>query len=392
MAERKYDIIIWGASGFSGALVVDHYAKHYSGSGLKWAVAGRSVGKLQSVCEQAKVKVDCLTANIDNPKSIEDLLSQTKVVIACAGPFCKVGTPIVEACIKVGTHYCDITGEFWWIHDLIQKYHQLAVAKKVLIVPCCGYDSVPSDIGTFFAVNTMKEKHNEEVVRVRNFVGGSNAGLSTGTLQTALISMGNSETKKMSKDLFLLVPKDKKIGDDKDLGPHYHKDEKCYTIPFPMEVINSKIVRRSAGLLNYGSNFTYEECTKTNMVVAFLTMLFTPLFTFIIGLSFIQTLILKLLPVNPSKESMEKNGRVSMRFVTEGSKKTKIQTTFKMTADGYVATGIMAGEAALCIVNNSKEISQVGGILTPASAFGNALVKRLENVGLVLQLEKNKNE
>ena len=152
MSQRKYDVILYGASGFTGKQTVDYFAK-YAPAGLKWAIAGRNREKLEAVNHP---KVDVLVADGADSSALANLAAQTSVVATTAGPFTLYGTPLVEACVKNRTHYVDITGETPWIRTLIDRFHKEAEANETRIIPCCGFDSIPSDYGAWLLARQMK--------------------------------------------------------------------------------------------------------------------------------------------------------------------------------------------------------------------------------------------
>eukprot|EP00877_Chromochloris_zofingiensis_P009998 jgi/Chrzof1/5251/Cz15g19010.t1 len=160
--QRPFQIVVYGASGFTGRLVCEHIARDYRGQ-LRWAMAGRDHGKLESVKEDL-VKFDpdiqavpVLLADANDSSALSKLASQTEVIIQVAGPYAKYGDKVVEASVNAGTHYCDLTGEVLWVRRQIQRHHETAADKGVKIVHNCGYDSIPSDLGTLFVVDHVKK-------------------------------------------------------------------------------------------------------------------------------------------------------------------------------------------------------------------------------------------
>ena len=153
--EKKFDIIIYGASGFTGSLGAKYIEKYTDK--ISWAIAGRDLNKLQKLQEQLKSRPEIIIADGNNEEALINLTQSTKVVASYAGPFNKYSNLLVKACVKTSTHYVDITGEAIWVRDLIDDYHQECIEKKIKIIPACGYDSIPSDIGTFFTAKQINE-------------------------------------------------------------------------------------------------------------------------------------------------------------------------------------------------------------------------------------------
>ena len=150
--EKTYDIIIWGASGFTGRLVVDYFCHSQSNTNLNWAVAGRNEKKIKEVLNGRDVPV--LIADSHDKDSLNDLVKKTKVILTTVGPYARYGSKLVEACAENGTHYCDLTGEVHWMRHMINKYQLIAKESGAKIVHTCGFDSIPSDIGVFFLQKT----------------------------------------------------------------------------------------------------------------------------------------------------------------------------------------------------------------------------------------------
>ncbi|KAJ1568957.1 hypothetical protein HK096_004734, partial [Nowakowskiella sp. JEL0078] len=214
---RKFDIIVFGATGFTGELVARYLFVNYVPSGLRIAIAGRSLDKLEAVklsliekynvSESKSFDIPIIIASSSDIESLDKMVSQTKVIITTVGPFEVHGRPLanlykVEACIRAGTHYIDSTGETTFISSIIDSYHESAVEKKVLIVPSCAYDSVPSDMGTYYLANFFREKYNLRLENVYGSLKVVGFGVSAGTAGTGLIMM---EKKFTSMDPGILV-------------------------------------------------------------------------------------------------------------------------------------------------------------------------------------------
>ena len=196
--EKKYEIVVYGATGFTGQISCKYLRDNYKD--LAWAVAGRNRDKLEQVKSDSELECDVIVAHGDDLESLKSLASQTKVVLSTAGPFARYGSLLVQACVEEGAHYTDITGENHWVRGLIEKHHSEAASKGIRIIPSCGYDSIPSDLGTFFTVSQF----NKPVTRV-DVYQEAQGGVSGGTTET-IFSMGGL-TKKM-RDPFILNPKE----------------------------------------------------------------------------------------------------------------------------------------------------------------------------------------
>ena len=153
---KQYDVVLYGAGGFTGKQTVAYFSRH-APPGLRWALAGRHRDKLEAArAENGAHAAEILIADSDDQATVDAVVSRTRLVLSTAGPFALYGTPVVDACVRFATHYVDITGETPWVHDLIARYHERAAAAGTRIIPCCGFDSVPSDLGAFLMARHMQ--------------------------------------------------------------------------------------------------------------------------------------------------------------------------------------------------------------------------------------------
>ena len=270
--ENKLDLIIWGATGFTGQLVCQHIKNNYSKTKLVWAIAGRNKEKLLTICKKFNLNEKMIfVADSNNIESLIKLSSKTKVICTTVGPYAKHGTNLIEACIKTGTNYCDITGETQWIRRIIDKYHKKAEEKGIKIINSCGFDSIPSDMGVYYSQKKIFERTGKYANKINMRVAGAKGGISGGTYN----SLSNVlEEARVDKDVrktlinpYGLNPIDKQSGPDKhDLQRVvFDKISNSWIAPFVMAGINTKIVRRSHALIDfkYGSGFSYDEATLT---------------------------------------------------------------------------------------------------------------------------------
>ncbi|GMH34093.1 hypothetical protein BSKO_01927 [Bryopsis sp. KO-2023] len=405
-SARPFQVIVWGATGFTGKLVCEHIAAEYQGK-LKWAMAGRNQGKLEgvrkdlsSINELCK-DVPIVVADSADQSSVDEMVSQADVVVACAGPFAKYTATVVDASVRHGTHYCDITGEVLWVRDNIRKYHDEAKEKKVKIVHCCGFDSIPSDLGTFFVTHHVRNTLNKGCKSVEALVEDMQGAASGGTIYTIMDMMAGmtKEKGKLLADPYSLDPPDSRRGRDTQaaLTPFYSSNAETWTSPFIMEGVNSRVVRRSNALLDnaYGKDFGYIEAMKNG---GFLSAAMGSLMYIGVGVVFAfrwgQALAMKFLPSpgeGPTKEQ-QLNGSFKFRYVAEteepeGGKPEKVVATMGVTGfdPGYWGTARMVLECALCQVFDSEKLKEQGvmegGVLTPATAFGMVAVERLRAAG-----------
>lgn len=403
--ERDFDVIVWGASGFTGRLVAEYlYGKYGIDGDLRWAMGGRNLQKLQEVAEKLKIKnVPFVTADSHDPKSLAKMVKKTKVICTTVGPYAKYGTELVAACIEQGTDYCDLTGEVQWMRRIIDTYHDKAKEKGVRIVHTCGFDSIPSDMGVYFLQQEAKKRYGDFCETIKFRVRAAKGGLSGGTYASLSNVMAEAEADNSIYEIldnpYGLNPKGEMTGPDKpDLQKvEYDEDAKAYIAPFIMATINTKVVRRSNALLDYryGENFRYDEAIITGKgvsgrlkgwggVLALGAMMAAK------PGSIMKKLIDIALPEpgeGPSKRKRE-SGFYNLLFIGKLEEGTVIRA--KVTGDrdpGYGSTSKMLGESAVCLALDEDFSPDEGGILTPSVAMGEALLSRLQsNAGLTFTI------
>ena len=266
---KQYDVVLYGAGGFTGKQTVAYFSRH-APPGLRWALAGRHRDKLEAArAESGAHAAEILIADSDDQATVDAVVSRTRLVLSTAGPFALYGTPVVDACVRFATHYVDITGETPWVHDLIARYHERAAAAGTRIIPCCGFDSVPSDLGAFLMARHMQAL-GVPCVEVRGYFQLS-GGLNGGTI-ASLMNLLTSDTGSRPGGPFMLDPPtahgSRQTARSRALmAPRYDVDIGTWIGPFFMAPINTRIVRRSAALFAewqepYGPEFVYQEALK----------------------------------------------------------------------------------------------------------------------------------
>ena len=396
---KKLDLIIWGATGFTGQLVSQYINKTYSSTNLKWGIAGRNKEKIFSIAKKLKINGDrVLIAESKNLESLIKLTSKTKVICTTVGPYAKLGTNLIEACISTGTDYCDITGETQWIRRIIDKYHKLAEEKNIKIINSCGFDSIPSDMGVYYSQKRIFEKTGVYASMINMRVAGAKGGISGGTYN----SLSNVlEEARIDKDVrktlinpYGLNPVSKQFGPDKhDLQKViFDKISKSWIAPFVMAGINTKIVRRSHALIDfkYGSDFSYDEATLTGKGVSGKIKGYISLIPIFLATrkkgSIIKSLVDYILPKSGEGPSEIKriNGYYNLRFYLTVGNKTYVNKIIGDMDPGYGSTSKMLAESAVCLALDKTP--EKFGILTPSVGLGDSLLKRLqENAGLTFE-------
>ena len=388
--ERKYQIILYGATGFTGKLCAEYFKENYPD--LNWAIAGRNENKLRELREELNLECDIFVADSDDYESIKNFVSQTKVVLSAAGPFARYSTKVVEACVECLTHYTDITGENHWVKGLIDRFHEKAALDGTRIVPSCGYDSIPSDLGVYFSVTRSKQPVSHVTV-----YHSAKGGASGGTTET-MFTMG--PLPKEMRDPFLLNPKDSvsdaqknKSVDDFSVKPIPGTD--AFSGMGLMAFANTRVVRRSAALFDlnqksYGPDFTFKELGSYPSKAAARITSFFLMSAFLIIATPLRYLVRPFLPKpgdGPSKEARD-NGWFRGLFVANLEDGTEKRFEIFGSGDpGYKSTSKMVCESALTLAF-SEDLpfgSEFGGVLTSAVGLGDPLISRLMKAGITFE-------
>ncbi len=395
---RDLDLIVWGASGFTGRLVAEYLLDQYGiGGELRWAMAGRNQAKLETVRKglgKGSGAVPILLADSHDPDSLNALVNQTRVICSTVGPFAKYGSELVAACVRAGTHYCDITGETQWIRRMIDTHEAAAQASGARIVHCCGFDSIPSDLGCLFINQSMQSRHGAPCDEVKMFVRRMRGAFSGGTFASMLNAIEEArrdpEARKAMGNPYGLNPRGETKGPDRpdQNSPRWDEDVNSWTAPFVMAAINTRVVRRSNALMDYayGREFRYSEAMMTGRGLsgwARAAGITAALGGFLLAtsVSASRALVSKLLPdpgEGPSPEDRER-GFFDIVMIGKAGDRT-LRASVKADRDpGYGATCKMLGESAVCLAQDEADLSVPGGVWTPAAAMGALLIARLEN-------------
>ena len=403
--RRTYDVVLYGATGFVGRQTVAYFAEH-AGT-LRWALGGRSAPKLERVrqaCGPGAAQAGIVVAASDDAPALEALAAGTAVVLSTAGPFALHGSALVAACVKHGTHYVDITGETPWVRDLIDRHHREAAAKGTRIVPCCGFDSVPSDLGAWLVARAVHERHGERCASVKACHSMS-GGLNGGTLASALNMLESGQAKRID-DPFLLNPPGSvpaRAGDHADpVAPSLDADFGAWVGPFVMGAINTRVVRRSAALLAasgdpaYGADFGYQEyqlfgAGPLAAAAAGGVSLGMGVGRAAMQLDLVRTLLKSVAPPPGSGPSQLTMDRGSFRCELVGRSESGRLVRGRIAGQGDPgnrATTRFVCEAALALATEANALpggTRGGGVLTPATAFGAVLARRLAATGTTVE-------
>ena len=406
--SRRFDVVLWGATGFTGQLTAEYLLRRHAGAGLRIALAGRNMQKLERVrAELSQVHTEAndftlLTGDSHDRNSLDAIADQTDVVCTTVGPYAKYGETLVRACVEAGTDYCDLTGEPQFVRKMIDEQHPRAVETGARIVHCCGFDSIPSDLGTWNLVREAKARHGVELEEVKLITGRMKGGVSGGTIASMLqvledVKADRSILRKIGNP-YALNPEGERRGPDQSdqKGVRYDDDLPGWTGPFVMASINTRVVRRTNALLDYayGKQFRYSECSGTGRGAKGLmraTTLAAGVTGMMAGVAFEPTrkLMMKKLPApgeGPSREQREK-GSFVLHLIgkgrSEAGRETVVRGTVVGKADpGYGETAKMLGESALCLALDGDMLGTPGGMGTPAATMGQHLLDRLRAQGM----------
>src|SRR5210317_346729 len=267
----KYDVVVWGATGFTGRLVAQHLFQRYGvGADLTWAIGGRNAARLAAIARELSGDengLPVLVGDSNDAASLDRIAAQTRVICSTVGPFALYGSEMVAACARNGTDYCYITGEVQWIRRMIDAHQATAETSGARIVNCCGFDSIPSDLGCLFLQNEMRQRHGTNCSEIRFRLRKARGAFSGGTVASLLNVMqearGDRAVRRVLADPYALNPAGERSGPDGNdqRAPAYDSVAGGWTAPFVMAAINTRIVRRSNALLDYeyGRDFRYDE-------------------------------------------------------------------------------------------------------------------------------------
>ena len=405
MSDRLYDVILYGASGFVGKQTVRYFASHTSSEQVRWAIAGRNRQKLEAIRDEVDVTVDVLVADSQDQQAIDAIVSQTQVLLTTAGPFALYGNALVDACVRFKTHYVDITGETPWIRTLIDRYHAQAAADGTRIIPCCGFDSVPSHLGAYLIVRHLQQSLGLPCKSVNAYFQAY-GGLNGGTLASGL-NLYDSDGATQINDPFLLNPSalhpQAQIELNRDpQTPSFNSELNTWVAPFFMGPVNTRIVRRSSALFDewmesYGPDFTYQEYLKFDEPLAGLKATAVTaglaLFAGVLQQPQLRSLLQPFLPQpgsGPSEQTMNE-GWFSCELMGTAINGRKVRGLVRDQGDpGNRATVKFLCESALSLALQPDELpggQARGGILTPATGLGEVLAERLRLAGMTLEVQ-----
>ncbi|MBI1238607.1 MAG: saccharopine dehydrogenase [Alphaproteobacteria bacterium] len=390
MADKKeFDVVVYGASGYTGRLVAEYLVQAYGKSDVRWAMAGRNQEKLAEVRSLVGAPADTpiIEADASAPKSLAAMADRTKVVLTTVGPYALYGEPLVVACAARGTDYVDLSGEVYWMRHMIDAHEAAAKKSGARIAFSCGFDSIPFDLGVWYLQETAKKRLGKPVPRIHGRVRSMVGKFSGGTAESMRVMMAavrkDPSLIPLMMDPFALTPGSKGPDQPADDKPRFDGATKSWVAPFIMAAINTRNVHRTNFLLGhpFGREFTYDEMVLTGpgekgeemakaVAAGNASML---------GEGSPKP------GEGPTKEERD-SGSYDILFIGVAADGRTVQASVSGRPDpGYGSTSRMIAESALCLARDGVEVP--GGMWTPAAAMAAKLKPRLERAGLVFKDE-----
>ena len=411
----KYDLIVMGATGFTGRLVVEYLIKNYGVKNEKfsWAIAGRAQKNLEQL-KNSFIHLDprisslaIFVADSFDLGSLDNMTSSCKIVISTVGPYLKFGKSLIKSCVNNGTHYCDLTGEVPFIRESIDLFDEKARQNKCRIIHSCGFDSVPSDIGVLFLQKHSLENFNDTCDEVNLYVRSMKGGFSGGTIESMInISNymdSNPKNKQILRSPFALNSRKSiknNIRQPSLKSVKWDNVNQRWICPFIMSGINTRIVRRTNAIsdFNYGKNFIYSEVYSFkkglsgffNAVIMLIMLASLQLSMKVRPLLWILRKIVFPKPGEGPSNQKRVEGFFKLKIIGLKNNIRKISITIIGDSDpGYSATAKMLTESCLSILLNNEKIPDNYGVLTPASGIGLIIIERLKDKGITFTLDQN---
>ena len=410
-AQREFDIVLYGATGFAGKLTAQYLAK--AGGDARIALAGRSQDKLLAVRETLGDKAQSwplLTADASEPSTLNAMAARTQVVVTTVGPYLKYGLPLVAACAAAGTDYADLTGEAIFIRESIDLYHKQAVDTGARIVHSCGFDSIPSDLTVFALHRRAEQDHAGQLgdtnLVVRSLAGGVSGGTVASMIELMRTASSDPGARRVMSDPYTLTPDraaEPELGAQPDIrwrrGREIAPELDGYWVgAFVMAVANTRIVRRSNALLDYAYGRRFEYAEQMSMGRSFVAPAAAAMATvgnaatMALGSRYFDRLPNKLVeriapaPGSGPSERAREQGHYKFETYTTTTTGARYRATMSQKGDpGYKATSVLLGESGLTLALDRDRLSDLRGVLTPATAMGDALMARFPGAGVLLE-------
>jgi short subunit dehydrogenase-like uncharacterized protein len=380
--DKEYDIVLLGATGFTGQIIAKYLDEHIGREEARFAIAGRSEAKLKAIKEGlTNTKPNIILCDIDDIPSIDALTSRAKIVLNTIGPFNWYGRYVIASCIRNHCHYLDITGEPSFVAESYINYNQLAKDNEVCVVNCCGFDSIPADYVAYLAAQNLPI---DEPKVLRSYVK-TNATFSGGTLTTAINAL-HLEVKNEA----IKIPRWPRHPDTPRAVRKIHKISEVGGWGIPMPVVDPHIVKRSIATMpaHYGEATAYAQFfVRSTFGKVVKTILPIAVASFLVRFEYYRKKLLKKFPqgTGPSEERRKKS-RFEITCIGEARSK-KVMVSMSGGDPGYNETAKMMSEAAFTLLDRIRVESLQAGVNTPVQAFGEGLIDRLKAKGIKFELE-----
>ena len=373
MVDKKYDIVVHGATGFTGKLICEYLSLNNDKERIKWSISGRNEEKLSAIAK--RYNIDYFVADAYDKQSLDVITSKTKLIISVVGPYAIYGKDLIQSCIDNSCHYLDLTGEPEFVSYVEKKYSELASKKNIIIINCCGFESIPPDIGVFYTLKHMKEEN-----AVINSYLSTKGQISGGTWASFLNSF--SSNKSVIKKTSGIKSKTKKI--------FFNKYLKKWALIFP--VIDKYIVIKSSKNLNgYGKKFSFNEYILFNNRIQIFTLIISLFFIGLLSkIKFFRKILMKIIPSGSGPNKLKRETHWFNIKLFAKSENKSIITTIKGGDPGYGETAKFISEMGLCIINDYDNLNLKKGVITPAMCGGDLMIKRLQKSGIIFKHEINK--
>ena len=413
-AQREFDIVLYGATGFVGKLTAVYLAR--TGGDARIALAGRSQDRLRAVRQtlgDSAQSWPLITADASQPSTLTSMAAKTQVVVTTVGPFLRYGLPLVAACAAAGTDYADLTGEAIFIRESIDLYHKQGIDTGARIVHSCGFDSIPSDL-TVFALHRRAEQDNagelgDTNLVVRAFAGGVSGGTVASLIELLRTVSSDPEARRLMNDPYTLTPDrgaEPELGAQPDIRWRRGREiapelDGYWTGGFVMAAANTRIVRRSNALLDYAYGRRFEYAEQMSMGRSFAAPAAAAMATagntvgMALGSRYFDRLPNKLVeriaprPGTGPSERAREQGHYTVETYTTTATGARYRSTMSQKGDpGYKATSALLGESGLALALDRDRLSDLRGVLTPAAAMGDALIARFPAAGVSLETSR----
>ncbi len=405
MTDKTFDIVVYGATSFVGQIMTRYMHEQFADGSIRWAIAGRSKDKLDKLSAETGLEgIEIIVADAGDEAALQAMCARTKVVVSTVGPYALYGDTLVKVCATSGTHYCDLTGEPQWIRRMQERHSDDAKKSGAWIVHCCGFDSIPSDLGVHYlqrhAAQTFGGTCNRIDMRVAKLKGGASGGTIASMINMVKEASSDPALRRQLQDPYSLCPPDHGFTvRQRNVKMSYDEAYQSWIAPFIMAAINSRVVHRSNALSgkSYGADFLYEEAMATGrggggkraaravsfgMSALMVALALAPLRWLL------QSFVLPKPGEGPSEQQQLHGGYdlVFLGTTPEGDK-----ARCRVTGDrdpGYGSTAKMLAQAAACLAKDVPD-STPGGFWTPATLMGDQLIERLRaHAGLTFEVEE----